>query len=92
MESRTKDLTEEMQNAGRQAKDAASDVAEDLASRTRKARAAAMESARAAYDVARSKAQAGAKATDQAIRGNPYSSLGIAFGAGLLLGFLIKRK
>ena len=32
-----------------------------------------------------------AKATDKAIRENPYQSLGIAFGVGLLLGCLCKR-
>ncbi len=34
----------------------------------------------------------GAKATDRAIRENPYQSLGIAFGVGLLLGVLISRR
>lgn len=92
MEPRTKDLTGEFKDAGRQAKEMATEAAEDLVNRTRSAREAAIESAKAAYKVAQSKAIAGAKATDQAIRGNPYASLGIAFGAGLLLGFLIKRK
>ena len=92
MEPRTKDLTDEAKNVGRQAKDIATDAAEDLATRASRAKAAAIESARAAYQVAQDKARAGAKATDEAIRGNPYSSLGIAFGAGILLGFLIRRK
>jgi len=92
MEPRTKDLTEEARNVGRQAKDIATEAAEDLSNRARSAKAAAMESAKAVYQMAQSKAIAGAKATDQAIRGNPYAALGVAFGAGLLLGFLIKRK
>jgi len=33
-----------------------------------------------------------AKATDQAIRRNPYPAVGIAFGIGLLAGLLLKRK
>lgn len=92
MESRTKDLTNEAKNLGRDAKDIVTETAEDWSNRTKAAGAAAMETARAAYIAAQSKAVAGAKATDQAIRSNPYSALGIAFGAGLLLGFLIKRK
>ncbi len=35
---------------------------------------------------------AGAKATDKAIRENPYQSIGIAFGIGLLIGILVKRS
>ena len=35
---------------------------------------------------------AAAKATDRTIREHPYESIGIAFGVGLLLGFLIRRK
>ena len=92
MEPRTKDLTEDAKNAGRQVKEMASETVDDLATRVKNAKAAAMESARAAYQVAQEKTRAGAKATDHAIRESPYYSLGIAFGAGLLLGFLLKRK
>ncbi len=92
MESRTKDLANEAKNLGREAKQMATETAEDWTNRTRAAGAAAMDSARAAYETAQSKAIAGAKATDEAIRTNPYASLGIAFGAGILLGFLMKRK
>ena len=33
-----------------------------------------------------------AKATDQAIRENPYKSIGIAFGVGALIGYLLSRR
>ncbi len=92
MESRTKDLTNEAKTLGREAKDIASETVGEWSQRTKAAGAAAMETAKVAYQAAQSKAAAGAKATDKAIRANPYASLGIAFGAGLLLGFLIKRK
>jgi ElaB/YqjD/DUF883 family membrane-anchored ribosome-binding protein len=36
----------------------------------------------------RDKAIAGAKATDESIRRNPYPSMGIVFGLGILLGLL----
>jgi ElaB/YqjD/DUF883 family membrane-anchored ribosome-binding protein len=42
--------------------------------------------------VARRKALDGAKATDTAIRENPYQALGIAFGVGALVGFLLSRS
>ncbi|MEO6184277.1 MAG: DUF883 domain-containing protein [Verrucomicrobiota bacterium] len=92
MESRTKDLTNEAKTLGREATDMASEKAQEWANRTKAAGSAAMESARAAYQAAQEKAVAGAKATDHAIRENPYTALGITFGVGLLLGFLIKRK
>lgn len=41
---------------------------------------------------AKQKVVAGAKCTDEAIRANPYQSLAIAAGAGLLLGVLLGRR
>jgi ElaB/YqjD/DUF883 family membrane-anchored ribosome-binding protein len=35
---------------------------------------------------------AGAKATDQAIRENPYKSIVIAMGVGAILGYLLARR
>jgi ElaB/YqjD/DUF883 family membrane-anchored ribosome-binding protein len=43
-------------------------------------------------EVARKKAVEGARATDTAIRENPYQALGIAFGVGALVGFLLSRS
>ncbi len=44
------------------------------------------------YTGARQKVVAGAKCTDEAIRANPYQSLAIALGAGLLVGVLLGRR
>ncbi len=44
------------------------------------------------YASARKNVTAGAKYTDEAIRANPYQSLAIALGAGLLVGVLIGRS
>jgi len=44
------------------------------------------------YTTARTKVVAGAKCTDEAIRANPYQSLAIAAGTGLLLGILLGRR
>lgn len=40
----------------------------------------------------RAKAVEGAKATDKVIRENPYQAVGIAFGVGALLGYLLSRR
>src|SRR5215510_5392908 len=52
----------------------------------------AIDSAKATYHRLEEKAVAGAKATDQVIRTHPYESLGVAFGAGMLVGFIMGRK
>lgn len=44
------------------------------------------------YADARDKVVSGAKYTDKAIRANPYQSLAIAAGVGLLAGVLIGRR
>ncbi len=38
-----------------------------------------------------SKAEFGMKQADKLVREHPYSSIGIAFGLGLLIGVLVKR-
>ena len=52
---------------------------------------AARDAAKAAYQELQEKTVACSKATDQAIRENPYWSVGAAFAAGCLLGFLFTR-
>jgi len=44
------------------------------------------------YDGAKQRVAAGAKCTDEAIRANPYQSLAIAAGVGLLVGVLVGRR
>jgi ElaB/YqjD/DUF883 family membrane-anchored ribosome-binding protein len=44
------------------------------------------------YVDARKKVAAGAKQTDKAIRENPYQSVAIAAGVGLLLGVILGRR
>ena len=53
---------------------------------------AALEAARETQRKLQERAVAGAKATDQLVREHPYESIGIAFGAGLLLGYILQRK
>ena len=69
--------------------------AEDLSevgTAAREKLAAALEVARETQQRLQERAIAGAKATDRLIRQNPYQSIGIAFGIGLLIGVLAKRR
>jgi len=52
---------------------------------------AALEAARETRRKLQDRATASAQATDRAIRDHPYESVGIAFGAGMLLGILLNR-
>jgi ElaB/YqjD/DUF883 family membrane-anchored ribosome-binding protein len=45
-----------------------------------------------ALGVVRDRAILRAKAVDKTIKDNPYPAIGIAFGLGMLLTYLIKRK
>ncbi|MDB6056815.1 MAG: hypothetical protein JWO95_659 [Verrucomicrobiales bacterium] len=72
--------------------DEAKEQAQDFTQRAKAAGTAAWERAKSTYGTASDKAVHGAKVTDRAIRENPYQSLGIAFAAGLLFGFLIKGR
>lgn len=44
------------------------------------------------YEGARKRVVAGAKCTDEAIRENPYQSIAIAAGVGLVVGILLGRR
>ena len=53
---------------------------------------AAQERLAAAYKETRRKVVAGAKYADETIRDNPYQSIAIALGVGLLAGALLGRR
>lgn len=92
MEARTKDLTGQAKSLASDTKEALREKAGEVSEKARNMSAAAMASARNAYQTGKEKAIAGAEATDVAIRENPYTSIGIAFGVGLLIGILARRK
>jgi ElaB/YqjD/DUF883 family membrane-anchored ribosome-binding protein len=71
---------------------ATADVAGDKVAEARKRLAAALESGKELYGRVRERAVEGAKAADQKVHENPYQAIGIAFGAGLLLGCLLSRR
>ncbi len=68
---------------------------QDLSERGLAARerlAAALEVAKETRRRLQERAVAGAQATDRLIRENPYQSIGIAFGVGILFGILVTRR
>ena len=71
---------------------ATADVAGDKVSEARKRLAAALERCKVICDRAREKVVEGAKATDQAVREHPYQAIGVAFGVGAILGYLVTRR
>ena len=71
---------------------ATADVAGEKVSEARKRLAAALESGKELYGRMREKAVEGAKAADEAVHEHPYQAIGIAFGVGALVGYLISRR
>ena len=53
---------------------------------------AALEDGQVVYQRARKAAIKGTKTADKLVRENPYRSIGIAFGAGALLTWLLSRN
>jgi ElaB/YqjD/DUF883 family membrane-anchored ribosome-binding protein len=66
--------------------------AENAAHEIQSAGAAAWDSVQQLQKNAKNGVVTGARAADKVIRQNPYQAIGVAFGVGLLLGFLVKRK
>jgi len=89
------ELLEELRSLVTEAEKLMSDTAEqseDAISALRSRFESAQERVSDLYAGARKKVVAGAKYTDEAIRENPYQSLAIALGAGLLVGVLLGRR
>lgn len=68
----------------------------DKAKEAREKLAAGLEKAKSTYAHLQAQgiesAKAAAKKADATIRTHPYESIGVAFGVGLLLGALLRRK
>lgn len=67
-------------------------VASSKADEARKKLTEALATARYTCRELEAKALERVKITDRTIRAHPYHSIGIAFGIGLLIGVLAKRK
>jgi ElaB/YqjD/DUF883 family membrane-anchored ribosome-binding protein len=86
------DLRALVSEAERMLGDSISEHTADAVSALRTRFDAAHERLGELYTTARTKVVAGAKCTDEAIRANPYQSLAIAAGIGLLVGILLGRR
>ena len=71
---------------------ATADVAGVKVSEARQRLAAALERAKELCGRVKEKAVEGAKVADQAVHEHPYQALGLAFGVGVLLGYLVARR
>jgi ElaB/YqjD/DUF883 family membrane-anchored ribosome-binding protein len=71
---------------------ATADVAGEEVSEARNRLAAALERAKEIYGRVKEKAVEGAEATDQAVHAHPYQAIGIAFGLGAIVGYLIAHR
>jgi ElaB/YqjD/DUF883 family membrane-anchored ribosome-binding protein len=88
-------LAENLQSVTEDAENFVRETGTGLSEKAREARArlaASLASARAGLTRLNEKAVAGAKATDRVIRDNPYQSIGVAFGLGILIGVLVTRS
>ncbi len=54
--------------------------------------AAALESGKEILGRVKEKAVESARATDECVHEHPYQTIGVAFGLGALIGFLIARR
>jgi ElaB/YqjD/DUF883 family membrane-anchored ribosome-binding protein len=71
---------------------ATADVAGEKVTEARKRLAAALDRGKEIYGRAREKAVECAKATDEAVHEHPYQAIGIAFGVGAIVGYLLARR
>jgi ElaB/YqjD/DUF883 family membrane-anchored ribosome-binding protein len=95
MSSNTNGIKEAGQNIADDTRDllaATADVAEEKVVEARNRLVAALGAAKDTYVAVQKKAVKTAKATDKAIHEKPYHAMGIAFGVGALVGFLIARR
>lgn len=83
--SNTEDL---LQTSGEEGGDKARELKKRIGENLKHAKARLTEVERAVVG----KAKVAAKATDQYVHENPWKSIGIAAGVGLLLGMLISRR
>jgi ElaB/YqjD/DUF883 family membrane-anchored ribosome-binding protein len=85
-------LVRDAQELFREASLATGEKAEELRSRGLVLLDAAMEKAQEVQTVAVERGKVAAQSTDEYVRANPWQAMGVAAGAGLLLGMLMSRR
>ncbi|MBI3867832.1 MAG: DUF883 domain-containing protein [Verrucomicrobia bacterium] len=71
---------------------ATANVAEDKVVEARKRLSSAIEKGKEAWSRVQETASDGVKATDDMIRKHPYEAIGLAFGLGALVGYVLTRR
>ena len=71
---------------------ATADAADEKVVEARDRLDTALDAAQETYAKVQKKAVEGVRAFDQAVQDNPYQALGLAFGAGVVIGFLLSRR
>jgi ElaB/YqjD/DUF883 family membrane-anchored ribosome-binding protein len=95
IEESTEKLLQDLKEVVRDGEELLRAGAEELGDRGTAAREklmAALEIAKETQQRLQERAVAGAKAADGYIRANPYQSIGVAFGVGILLGLFASRR
>src|SRR4051812_1034001 len=95
IEQSTEKLLQDLKEVVRDGEDLLRAGVDELGERGSAAReklAAALEVAKETQRRLQERAIAGAKAADSYIRSNPYQSIGVAFGVGMLLGLFAARR
>ncbi|MEO7413520.1 MAG: hypothetical protein ABIZ81_09190 [Opitutaceae bacterium] len=90
-----KDILEELRSLVADAEKMVGDSvgdSDEMVSALRQRYAAAQERLGEAYESARRKVTDGARYTDETIRENPYQSIAVAVGVGLIAGVLLGRS
>jgi ElaB/YqjD/DUF883 family membrane-anchored ribosome-binding protein len=67
-------------------------ISNDVGTLAEDARAFALDGGRKILGRVRDKAVEGARAADETVHEHPYETIGIAFGLGVLVGFLLGRR
>ena len=92
MQPRAKEKLNDLNELRQEATDSVRETAEEWAARAKTAGTAALDATKATYAQLQEKAVAGAKVADRTVRENPYAAVGVAFGIGLAIGFLVSRS
>ena len=91
-ETSTEKLVEDLMLLVHDAEDLINATGATLAEESKEQLRTALERVKSRSEKIKEHALASARATDRLIRKHPYSSLGLVFGVGLLVGALLKRR
>lgn len=95
MKATTQKLMHDLRAVMGDSQELVKELAGELSEKGKQARTrlmATLESARETCDHLQDKAKAGAEKADALVREHPYSSIGVAFAVGVLVGVLVGRR